>query len=118
VGASIFDTGIRELNQLAGLYMIPRCVSGLSLTFSALSCVLGFLLLIRFLSDRIASLGCTVLERMTSEISRLRAISSLQKKKRVSQFAKSERARRRDDANLQTAACRFLYLFIQGSVRP
>lgn len=52
--------------------------AGLSLTLSALSCVLGFLLLMRFLSERIASLGCTVLDLMTSEISRLRAMSSLQ----------------------------------------
>lgn len=37
----------------------------------------GFLLLMRFLSDRMASLGCTVLDLMMSEISRLRAMSSL-----------------------------------------
>lgn len=63
-------------------------------TFSALSCVFGFLLLMRFLSERIASLGCTVLERMTSEISRLRAISSLHMDRRWSaqgSVASSER---------------------------
>jgi hypothetical protein len=46
-------------------------------TLSAVSCVLGFLLPMRFFSDRIASLGWTVLDLMTSEISRLSAISSL-----------------------------------------
>ena len=49
----------------------------LLLTFSALSWVFGFLLPMRFLSERIASFGCTVFDRMTSEISKLRAISSL-----------------------------------------
>lgn len=44
---------------------------------SALSCVFGFLLPMRRLRDRIASLEPTVFERMTSEISRLTAISSL-----------------------------------------
>ena len=38
--------------------------------------MLGFLLPIRFLSDRIASLGCTVFDLIISEISRLVAISS------------------------------------------
>jgi len=36
----------------------------------------GFLLPIRFFSDRMASLGCTVLDLIMSEISRLEAISS------------------------------------------
>jgi hypothetical protein len=36
----------------------------------------GFLLPIRLFKDRIASFGCTVLDRMTSDISRLSAISS------------------------------------------
>ena len=36
----------------------------------------GFLLPMRFFSDRMASLGCTVLDRMVSDISRLRAMSS------------------------------------------
>jgi hypothetical protein len=40
--------------------------------------VFGFLLLMRFLSERIASLGWTVLDLMMSEISRLSAMSSLQ----------------------------------------
>jgi hypothetical protein len=39
--------------------------------------VFGFLLPMRLLRDLMASSGWTVLERMTSEISRLRAISSL-----------------------------------------
>lgn len=45
-------------------------------TLRALSWVFGFLFPMRLFSDRMASLGWTVLERMTSEISRLRAISS------------------------------------------
>ncbi len=46
-------------------------------TFKALSWVFGFELSMRRFSERIASFGWTVLERMTSEISRFRAISSL-----------------------------------------
>lgn len=46
-------------------------------TFKALSWVFGFLSPMRFLRERMASLGGTVFERITSEISRLRAISSL-----------------------------------------
>lgn len=46
-------------------------------TFKALSCVLGFLSPMRFFSERIASLGGTVFDLITSEISRLRAMSSL-----------------------------------------
>jgi hypothetical protein len=38
---------------------------------------LGFLFPILFFNERMASLGCTVLDRITSEISRLRGISSL-----------------------------------------
>jgi hypothetical protein len=38
---------------------------------------LGFLWPILFLSDFIASLGCTVFDRITSDISRLRGMSSL-----------------------------------------
>lgn len=47
------------------------------LTFRAESWIFGFLLPILFLSERMASFGWTVLERMVSEISRLRAMSSL-----------------------------------------
>lgn len=46
-------------------------------TFNALNCVLGFLLPMRFFRERMASFGWTVLDLMTSEISRLRGISSL-----------------------------------------
>lgn len=46
-------------------------------TLRALSWVFGFLLPMRFLSDCMAALGATVLDLMTSEISRLSAISSL-----------------------------------------
>lgn len=38
--------------------------------------MLGFLLPIRFFSERMASLGCTVFDRIMSEISRLVAMSS------------------------------------------
>lgn len=48
-------------------------------TLRALSCVLGFLLPMRRLRERIASLGLAVLDRMTSEISRLSAMSSLRR---------------------------------------
>jgi hypothetical protein len=47
------------------------------LTLSALICVLGFLLPMRRLRERMASFEGTAFERMTSEISRLREISSL-----------------------------------------
>lgn len=46
-------------------------------TFKALSWVFGFLSPMRFLRERMASFGGTVFERITSEISRLRAMSSL-----------------------------------------
>lgn len=46
-------------------------------TLRAASCTFGFLLPMRFLMERMASFGCTVLERMMSEISRLSAMSSL-----------------------------------------
>jgi hypothetical protein len=46
-------------------------------TLRALSCVFGFLLPMRFFKERMASFGATVFDRMTSEISRLSAISSL-----------------------------------------
>lgn len=46
-------------------------------TLSAASWMFGFLLPMRRLRERMASLGCTVFERMTSEISRLSAMSSL-----------------------------------------
>ena len=38
--------------------------------------MLGFLFSIRLLRDLIASLGCTLLDRMMSEISKLSAMSS------------------------------------------
>lgn len=46
-------------------------------TFKALSCVFGFLSPMRFFRERMASFGGTVLDLMTSEISRFRAMSSL-----------------------------------------
>lgn len=61
-------------------------------TFRALSWVFGFLLPMRFLRDRMASLGATLLDLMTSEISRFSAISSL--KARSLALKKVERRRR------------------------
>lgn len=46
-------------------------------TFNAASCTFGFLFPIRRFSERMASLGGTVLERMTSDISRFSGMSSL-----------------------------------------
>lgn len=57
--------------------MSPQAVSVGLHTFRAASWTLGFLFPIRFFSERMASLGCTVLDRITSEISRLRGMSSL-----------------------------------------
>ncbi len=95
MGTAILDAGIGELGRLVALpWPDGRGVAGggagdvgLSLTFSALSWVLGFLLLMRFLSERMASFGWTVLDLMMSEISRLRAISSLWTGNRVSSDA-------------------------------
>lgn len=50
---------------------------GKKATFKAAICMFGFLLPIRRLRDRIASFGCTVFDRIMSDISKLRAISSL-----------------------------------------
>lgn len=63
-------------------------------TFRALSCVFGFLFPIRFFSERMASFGWTVLDRMVSEISRFRAMSSLERRLvRTGQGGGSENAR-------------------------
>jgi hypothetical protein len=51
--------------------------SAVSHTFSAASWTLGFLWPMRFFNERMASLGCTVLDRITSEISRFSGMSSL-----------------------------------------
>jgi hypothetical protein len=56
---------------------MPSAKSAAEHTFSALNWVFGFLLPIRFFRDRIASFGWTVFDRMTSDISRFRAMSSL-----------------------------------------
>ena len=55
---------------------LPPFFTHVSVRLSVASCMLGFLLPIRRFRLRIASLGCTVLLRMVSEISRLSAISS------------------------------------------
>lgn len=75
MGAAILDAGVGKLTKSVSKANVV--FQNQALTFSALSCVFGFLLLMRFLSERIASLGCTVLDLMTSEISRLSAMSSL-----------------------------------------
>ena len=54
----------------------PPFFTQVSVSFKAEICTLGFLLPIRLFNDRMASLGCTVLDRMRSEISRLVAMSS------------------------------------------
>lgn len=54
----------------------PPFLTHVSVSFKADSWTLGFLLPIRLLSERMASLGCTVLDLIRSEISRLRDISS------------------------------------------
>lgn len=78
-------------------------------TFKALSCVLGFLLPMRRLRDRMASLGATVLDLMTSEISRFRAMSSL--------VRVSHRERGNGGAGFVQAAARGLFdLLVQSRV--
>ena len=54
----------------------PPFLTHVSVSLSVESWILGFLLPILFFSERMASLGCTVLLRMRSEISKLVAISS------------------------------------------
>lgn len=74
MGASILYTCVGKLGAISCRSGVPR--SGRR-TFRALSWVFGFLLPMRFLRERMASLGATVLDLMMSEISRLSAISSL-----------------------------------------
>jgi len=61
----------------------------------------------RRLRDRIASLGCTVLDRMTSEISRFAAISSL----KTSIDIKMEGC-----MNVQAGRCCALDLLVEGGI--
>lgn len=77
--ASVLDARICELGEkvsIGELAWLPSrgCKSR---TFKALNWVFGFLSPMRFFRERIASLGGTVLDRITSDISRFRAISSL-----------------------------------------
>ena len=60
--------------ELVSFVMYQHVVA--RLTPSAASCTFGFLLPIRRLSDLIASFGCTVFDRMMSDISKFRAMSS------------------------------------------
>lgn len=80
-------------------------------TFSALSWVLGFLLPMRLLRERMASLGATVLDLITSEISRFRAISSLSEPSQPCM-----ELGRRVLVALQAAARCLLDLLVQGRV--
>ena len=82
--------------------------SGDEHTLKALSWVFGFLLPIRLFRDLIASRGWTVFERIVSEISRLRAMSSLLRSVRSSAAG--------CDESLQAAASRLLYLLVQGRI--
>lgn len=89
--AAIFDASVCKLwgksasQNIARVAQAVRCFgSGLETmawpgrhTFKALSCVFGFLSPMRFLRERMASFGGTVLDLMTSDISRFRAMSSL-----------------------------------------
>jgi hypothetical protein len=56
-------------------------------TFNVATCTFGFLLLSLFFKERIASLGWTLFDLMTSDISRFCAISSLKQ----SQNAENDR---------------------------
>lgn len=90
--AAIFDAGVCKLQGMSASRGIAKqrkrsdfkVVIGLASvawmgrhTFKALSCVFGFLSPMRFLRERMASFGGTVLDLMTSDISRFRAMSSL-----------------------------------------
>lgn len=92
--AAIFDAGVCELwaesasqstaEYRRGPQALLLCGSGCGnvawagrRTFKALSCVFGFLSPMRFFRERMASFGGTVLDLMTSDISRFKAMSSL-----------------------------------------
>lgn len=115
--APILDAGICELHGKLAMRMM--CVLGrwerlVRRTFNALSWVFGFLSPMRFFKERMASLGGTVLDLTTSDISRLRAISSLQ---HIPSIALAAAHSYRDGPGascLQTAACSLLYLLVQG----
>lgn len=54
----------------------PPFLTQVSVSLRVDSCIFGFLFPIRFFSDRMASLGWTVFDRIRSETSKLIAISS------------------------------------------
>ncbi len=75
----------------------------------------------RFFNERMASLGCTVFDRITSDISRLRAMSSLDGTHQVSKTISRKRYAGREVGRgvlVQATARGLLYLLIQGSVCP
>jgi hypothetical protein len=67
---------INSLEAISVRKCDPPFFTQVSVSFNVDSWMFGFLLPIRFFSDRIASLGCTVFDRIRSEISRLVAMSS------------------------------------------
>lgn len=82
------------------------------LTFRAPNCVFGFLFPIRFFKDLMASLGATVLDRMMSDISRFKAMSSLE----IGHISNGRKTVQLDIQCLQATTCRLLNLLIQGRV--
>jgi len=67
---------MNSLLAISCIKWLPPFLTHVSVRFRVASWMLGFLLPMRRFRLRMASLGCTVLLRMISEISRLRAISS------------------------------------------
>jgi hypothetical protein len=77
MGAAVLYARVGELCYQASVHGTGSLVWTEHVTIKAAIWMFGFLLPIRRFNDRIASFGCTVFERMMSEISRLSAISSL-----------------------------------------
>ena len=86
----------------------PPFLTHVSVSFNVDNCIFGFLLPIRFFSDLIASFGCTALDLMRSEISRLVAMSS-----RLEEVAVSIGSSRELDPELNQLAIVFLKAAIE-----
>lgn len=67
---------INSREAISVMKCAPPFLTQVSVRFKAPSCTFGFLCPIRRFSARMASLGGTVLERMTSDISRFSGMSS------------------------------------------
>lgn len=67
---------MNSLEAISARKCDPPFFTQVSVSFNVESWMFGFLLPIRFFNDLIASFGCTVFDRIRSEISRLVAISS------------------------------------------